>query len=134
MSNPETLLRVLLYISAAVTLLAFPCTLLPVEWMDWTHQQLGLGELPRGPIVIYMARTLSLLYGMHGVMSLLLAGDVRRYLPLIRTVSWLMALCGVAILFIDWNAGLPWYWIAGEGPSIAVFYGLIGYVAGRVSG
>lgn len=133
MPHPETLLRVLLYLSAAATLLAFPCALLPVAWMDWTHQQLGLGELPATPIVVYMARSLSLMYGMHGVLMLVLAGDVRRYLPLIRVVAALMVGFGVALTLVDWDAGLPWYWTAAEGPSIAVFYGVMAWVAGRVA-
>jgi len=132
MTHPETLLRVLLYLSAAATLLAFPCALLPVAWMDWTHRQLGLGELPATPIVIYMARSLSLMYGMHGVLMLVLAGDVRRYVPLIRVLAPLMAGFGVAMTLVDWDAGLPWYWTAAEGPSIALFYGVMTWAAGRV--
>jgi hypothetical protein len=132
LSDPEKLLTLLLRISAAVTLLAFPCALLPVAWMDWTHQQLGLGELPRGPILLYLARSLSLMYGMHGAITLTLSLDVRRYLPVIRVLALLMVLFAGAMVLVDLDAGLPWYWIAGEGPSLAVFYGLVAWSAFRV--
>jgi hypothetical protein len=132
MRDPEKLLTLLLRVSAAVTLLAFPCALLPVSWMDWTHQQLGLGELPRDPIVIYMARSLSLLYGMHGAVTLALSLDVRRYLPVIRVMAVLMVLFAGAMVLVDRDAGLRWYWVAGEGPSLGIFYGLIAWCAFRV--
>lgn len=133
MQHPEKFLRVLLTISAAATLPAFPCALLPESWMDWTHQQLGLSELPRGPIVLYMARSLSLLYGMHGALMLFLAGDVARYLPVVRFVGLLMLGFGIAMTVIDVTAGLPWYWSLVEGPGITAYYGLLTWVAYRAS-
>lgn len=129
MRDCEKLLILLLRLSAATTLLALPCALLPLAWMDWTHQQLGLGDLPHGPIVVYLTRSLSLLYGLHGALTLALSLDVRRYLPVIRVLALLMVAFSLAMLLVDLDAGLPWYWTAAEGPSLLVFYGLVAWCA-----
>jgi hypothetical protein len=64
----ERLLYRLLQLNAGVLLLAAPRVLLPFAWMDAVHREvLGLGSLPELPITKYMARSLSLVYAMHGV-------------------------------------------------------------------
>ena len=69
--TPERLLLLLLRINAGVLLLAAPCALLPFAWMDAVHREaLGLGSLSDVPITRYLARSLSLVYAMHGAVVL----------------------------------------------------------------
>lgn len=133
MWTAERLLVLSLRLSAIVTLLAFPCVLLPVSWMDWTHRFLGLGPIPPGPVFVYLARTISFLYGAHGALALALSFDVRRHLPIIRVVSVLMLVFGIALTVIDLEAGLPWWWVAGEGPGLIAYYCVTTWLAFRVS-
>ncbi|HID24729.1 MAG TPA: hypothetical protein EYP14_20340 [Planctomycetaceae bacterium] len=65
-----------------------------------------------------MARSTSLLYGLNGVATLILAADVRRYSPLVRLWGLAHLFGGVAFLAIDWTAGLPGLWTLGEGPVL----------------
>jgi len=125
MSPAERWLSGVLRILAVPVLLALPCALLPVAWMDATHRWLGLGALPVAPIVEYLARSASLLYGFHGLLMLLVASDVRRYLPVI----WLMGGAGLAfgltMLIVDHLAGLPVHWRWLEGTIIMIESGVI---------
>ena len=62
----------LLRLSGTFTSLAFLAMLLPVDWMDSIHRSMGLGELPRAPVVDYLARSVAALYGFHGALLLLM--------------------------------------------------------------
>ncbi len=117
--DAERWLRVMLRVGAVATLAAFPTALLPTDTMVAVHAKLGLGELDAGPIHQYMARSLSLLYGFHGALLMLLSFRVRQLLPVVTYVGWMNVLFGAGMLAIDLHAGLPWWWTAGEGPGIA---------------
>src|SRR3954451_18813001 len=58
---------------------AFATAVMPFPWMAAVHRCLGLGELPALPVVEYMARSLSLAYGLHAIMLWVIASDVERY-------------------------------------------------------
>jgi len=116
----ERLLAWLLRLGACLTLPAFLTALLPAETMAAVHRDLGLGELQVGPVVGYMARSLSMLYGFHGGLLLLLSFDVRRLAPAIVYVGWMNVVFGAALLAIDLHAGLPAWWVAAEGPWVIV--------------
>jgi hypothetical protein len=118
--NAERLLVWLLRLGACITLPAFLTALLPAETMAAVHRGLGLGELEVGPVVDYMARSLSMLYGFHGGLLLLLSFDVRRLAPAIVYVGWMNVVFGAALLAIDLLAGLPAWWVAAEGPWVIV--------------
>jgi hypothetical protein len=133
MSRAERLLSWLLRILAVPVLLAIPCALLPVAWMDATHQWLGLGALPEAPILEYLARSASLLYGFHGFLLLLVASDVRRYLPVIWLMGGAGFAFGLAMIVIDHAAGLPVYWRWLEGGFIVAESSLILILARRVT-
>ena len=60
-------------------LTALGAVVMPFEWMNSIHRQVGLGELPHVPIVGYLTRSISGLYALHGALLLFLAGDVRRH-------------------------------------------------------
>lgn len=112
-----------------VMILALPCAALPRPWMEATHAWLGLGEMPRGPIVDYLARSESLLYALFGALCLVVANDVLRYQPLIEGAAGLSVLLGAALLFIDLAAGLPAYWTWGEAPLVTALAAGLWYLA-----
>jgi hypothetical protein len=114
-------LQLLLRLAGVVTASAFLAMLLPVDWMVATHRWLGLGEFPRSPIVDYLARSVAALYGFHGVLLLIIAGDPIKYRTIVRYVGVMNVLFGLIILLIDVNAGMPAYWTATEGPPIVAF-------------
>jgi hypothetical protein len=118
-------LAVFLKLTGAVMLLAFPAALLPADWMDGIHRWLGLGDLPRAPIVDYLARSASLLYGYQGTILLYLSGDPRRHAPLLLFLGLVSAALSVAFVLIDIGAGMPLYWTLGEGPLLLVFSAVI---------
>jgi len=116
MSRHERGLVVLLRIFGCTALLAIYAVVQPHSWMAATHEWLGLGALPEGPIVSYLARSLSAFYALLGGTLLLFSTDVRRYRPALVYVSTAIFLLGIALFFIDWNAGLPPSWTWWEGP------------------
>jgi len=129
-----TLLVVLLRLAGAVMVLAFLAVVLPVDWMAGTHRWLGLGEFPRAPIVDYLARSVALLYGFHGVLVLIVSRDPVKY----RTIIWYLAvmniLFGAIIIAIDIHAGLPAMWTLLDGPPVTAFgivIGLLNHQSGR---
>lgn len=116
----ETILIWILRIGGALTVFAFPTALLPATWMAGVHEWLGLGVFPDQPITGYLARSLSLLYGVHGVLLLVISTDARRYRTLIGWLASLMMVMGPAFLLIDLHSGMPSFWTWTEGPPLAV--------------
>jgi hypothetical protein len=114
----ERLLAWLLRLGAVLTLPAFATALLPAATMAAVHRDLGLGELVVTPAVDYMARSLSLLYGFHGGLMLLLSFHVRRLAPVVVYLGAMNVVLGAALLAIDLHAGLPGWWVAAEGPPV----------------
>ncbi len=88
--------------------------------MATIHGWLGLGEFPDQPITIYLARSTSLLYAVHG--ALMLDCFVRpRTILATCTGIWMVArIIGVVMLAIDLTTPMPWYWTAIEGIPIAI--------------
>ena len=101
-------------------LTAFLAILLPVEWMASTHRWLGLGELPRAPVVDYLARSIAALYGFHGGLLLLISGDPVRYRSIVSYVAFMNVTFGLIVLVIDLHAGMPMLWSVCEGPPIVM--------------
>lgn len=122
--NAEKWLALIFRLSGGLLVLATFAIFLPESWMASTHAALGLGELPRAPIVEYLSRSVSALYAFLGGVFLLVASDVRRYLPLIFYLAIAHVAFGVVLTAIDLEAGLPapWTWIEGPG---AVVVGLV---------
>lgn len=125
LTSSERALTWMLRFNGLITLLALPAVFMPMEWMDKTHRFLGMGAMPRGPVVEYLARTVSALYAFHGGLCLLLARDVRRFGPIISYVA-VVALCFAALVFwIDHHARLPRSWMWSESGTVAVMSGII---------
>lgn len=128
----ERLLRFLLRFGGVVLCLAFPTILLPVDWMASTHEALGLGAYPRSAIVEYLSRSIAALYGFHGVLLLIVAGDLRRYTGIVTYIAAFNVIFGLLMLAIDLRAGMPWFWTVAEGPPIATMGVAIGALNAQV--
>lgn len=126
------LLALLLRLVGGLLLLAWPFVFLPESWMAASHRALGLGEFLASPLVDYLTRSVSVLYGFHGVLYLALASDVVRFLPVIRVLALLDMIAGVLLLGIDLHAGLPLYWVLAEGPPV-FFYGGVLWILARLA-
>ena len=108
------MLRLVLIVAGVSTLFAAPAIFFPPAAMDMFHRQLGLGPLPEGPIVQYLARSLSFFYAAFGSLTLLLAYDVNRYAPLVTWWGIAAIIFGVLLIGIDLTAGMPTSWMLGE--------------------
>ena len=116
-------LRRLLRFQGAVDLLAVVVPLLPTDIIARLHEASGLGPFPQSPIADYLARNLSLLVVLHGLVLWGVSGDLPRYRPLISLLGWSAIAHGVSLVLIDWQAGLPGWWVLGEGPLRALLGG-----------
>jgi hypothetical protein len=121
MSRAERALALLLRIEAAIVACALPAIVMPTSWMDAVHQALGMGELPRAPIVEYLTRTISMLYVAWAPLLWVMAGDLRRYLPLVWVFSWLNLIGGVVYPTLDVLVGMPISWTVSEGVTLLGF-------------
>lgn len=133
MNNYEKALVIWLRIAAVVLLTALIPSVMPFAWMKDIHRQLGMGELPEGPIIGYLTRSLSAMYALHGAIVLFVSWDVRRYLPLVKCLAVLAILFGVGVLVLDVMVGMPPEWTASEGPCVIVLGGVMLWLAGRVT-
>lgn len=128
----ERMLAVFLRVCAAIMLPAFPMMLLPVEWMAATHRFLGLGEFPASPLVDYLTRSASFLYGFHGGLLLVVANDVRRYRGVIVYVVVMGLAFGASMIAVDLHAGLPLRWALAEGPMVLLAAAITGLLLRHV--
>ena len=113
------LLQIVLFGSAAALSFAFVAAWIPESWIDAGHRAIGFGGIPATPVFEYLARSIAMLYGLHGVLAFLIARDVRRYPLIVRYVGGFDLVFGVAITVIDIDAGMPLPWILLEGPPTA---------------
>jgi hypothetical protein len=112
------MLVLVLRLGALVLLLALVAVVMPFSWMASIYAGLGLGELPDVPLMGYLTRSTSGLYVFHGAMMWFMSGDVRRYAPVLRFQAWCSVVFGLGMVLLDAAVGLPWFWVAVEGPSI----------------
>jgi len=119
-SSSYNILRILLGVIGAGLLVAAAAVFLPVHWMAISHRWLGLGEFPESPITVYLARSTSLLYAVHGFLMLYTAIHLRQYLPLAKIFGYLHIVIGLAMLGIDLTTPMPIYWTAIEGIPISL--------------
>ena len=119
-SNSFKILRILLGVIGAGLLVATAAVFLPVSWMAVSHRWLGLGEFPDSPITVYLARSTSLLYAVHGFLMLYTAIHLRQYLPLAKIFGYLHIVIGLVMLGIDLTTPMPTYWTVVEGIPISL--------------
>ena len=102
-------------------LTALGAVFMPTDWMAAAHRQLGLGEFPTSTLVDYLTRSASALYAIYGGIYLVVASDVRRYARVVAYLAAVNVVFGLLMVAIDVHAGLPLYWILGEGPPVVAF-------------
>lgn len=124
-TRPEHALKWVLRLNGLVTLAALAAVFMPLDWMDDVHQRLGMGPMPRGPVVEYLARTVSALYAIHGGLCVVLSRNIRRYAPVITYIAWAALLFAALVFWIDATAGLPKAWLWSEAISVAVMSGVM---------
>ena len=130
MNHNERILVWLLRLGGAVMLTALGVVVMPFDWMNSIHRQAGLGDLPHVPIVGYLTRSISALYALHGALLVFLAGDVRRYLPVVRFLAVTGAVFGAMMLARDCAVGMPLPWTACEGPYVVALSTVVLWFAG----
>ena len=131
--HPFNVLQVLLAVVGIGLLVATFAVFLPVSWMSQTHRWLGLGEFPESPIAIYLARSTSLLYAVHGFLMLYTAIHLHQFLSLAKIFGYLHIVLGLAMLGIDVTTPMPAYWTAIEGTPISLTGAAIVWLATKVN-
>ncbi len=106
------------------------CAVMPLRAMDTVHRALGMGPLPNGPVVEYLARSTSAFYALLGALLWIISLDLPRYRPLVLLIGLAFVALGALLLWTDIKAELPWFWQIAEGPFDA-FFGVILFWAGR---
>lgn len=111
----------LLRLAGAFEMLAFFAVVMPRSWMETSHSWLGMGQMPDGPLVMFMIRQASYAYGMHGISLWILASDVERFRPLVifNGISYLLA--GFVFFLIDYSTGMPMWWTLGDTAACGLF-------------
>src|SRR4030095_14217280 len=110
--NSQRLQAWILRIAGGTEILAFFAVIMPRSWMEISHAWLGMGEMPEGPVLMFLIRQASYTYGMHGVSLWVLASDVVRFrkLVILNGIAYLLA--GPIFFWIDYTTGLALYWTA----------------------
>lgn len=117
--NAQRLQAWLLRLAGAVELLAFIAVVMPRSWMEIAHAGLGLGELPTGPITMFMIRQASYTYGMHAISLFVIASDVERFRPFVILNGIAFLVAAPVFFLIDYTSGMPWWWTFGDTFSCA---------------
>ena len=108
--NKEAIQKLFLRLAGAFEILAFIAVVMPRSWMEISHEWVGLGEMPTGPVLMFLIRQASYTYGMHGISLWILATDVNRFRPLVifNGIAYLLAV--PVFVAIDYSAGMPLWW------------------------
>ena len=118
--NKQQVLKWLLRLAGAFEILAFIAVVMPRSWMEVSHAWLGMGEMPTGPLIMFMIRQASYSYGMHGISLWVLSLNVNRFRPLVilNGISYLLA--GPIFFLIDWSSRMPTWWTVEDSVGCAV--------------
>ena len=81
--NKQRIQAWLLRLSGTVEMLAFFSVVMPRSWMEIAHAWVGLGQMPGGPIIMFMIRQASYTYGVHGLSLWVIASNVERFRVLV---------------------------------------------------
>ena len=120
MSKSKLWLQRLLIVLGAGLLVATIPVFFPVRVMVTIHGWLGLGEFPEDPITIYLARSTSMLYAIHGAVMFTTGWRIDDLKPLVPLIGWIHIVIGIVMLGIDLTTPMPWYWTACEGIPISL--------------
>ena len=112
--NRQRMSAFLLRLAGSVELLAFLAVVMPRSWMEIAHTWLGMGEMPSGPIIMFMIRQASYTYGMHGISLWVIASDVERFRLLIILNGIAFLIAAPVFFLIDQTSGMPFWWTLGD--------------------
>jgi len=113
----------LLRLAGAFEIIAFIAVVMPRSWMEMSHEWLGMGTMPDGPVVMFMIRQASYAYGMHGISLWVIASDVVRFRPLVVFNGIAFLLAAPVFFLIDYTSGVPFWWTIGDTFGCALFGG-----------
>ncbi len=117
---------------AVITWLAFLAAVMPEKWIVEISEELGFDPFPHSPLTFYLARNLSLLYGMVGAGLWLITFDFDRYQPLIKYFALGTIAFGALQLVVDFQASMPIWWTLGESVSTMLGGMLVGWLDRKV--
>ena len=130
----ESWLSLLLRILGWICVLALIPLLMPRSWLDAGHRSLGLGEFPTAPIAEYLARSVCALCAFYGGLLLLLAGDVRRFVSIIRYQAVAIMTLSAFGIFAGVRAGVPAFLVIADALGCWIFLVPILILAARLNG
>ena len=116
----NNLLTWMLRLIGLLEMLAFIAVVMPRSWMEAAHVWLGLGQMAESSVLMFMIRQASYNYGMHGVFLWIIASDLKRFRRLVLLNAFSFLLAGPIFFMIDYTSGMPWWWSAMDGPSLAL--------------
>jgi hypothetical protein len=122
--NAERWLKLILRLTGAALILGFLFVFVPRSWHAAIHEWCGFGAYPAPPVIDYLARTASAIYGLSGVFCWLVSFDLVRHKPVIAFLAEASILFGILCTVVDHVLGMPWWWRLGEGPP-AVGLGIV---------
>ena len=118
--NTEKLQKILLRVAGVFEIVAFIAVVMPRSWMEISHEWLGLGVMPHGPVLMFLIRQASYTYGMHGVSLWVLALDVKRFRPLVILNGIAYLLAAPIFVAIDYQSRMPLWWTIEDGVGCGV--------------
>ena len=122
MTKYEKAIVYLLRLDSIAEMAAIIAVVMPMAAMSHIYENwLGMDQMPTGPLVEYLARSVSGFYVLHGAITFFMSLDVQRYWQLIRFWAISFVVFGFGLIGIDYVAGLPWYWTLSEGLFPIVF-------------
>jgi len=127
-----TTLVLVLRFGGVLLTFAFAAVFLPAHSMATVHGRLGMGEFPAAPLTDYLARSVSALYGFHGALLFIVAGDPVRYERIVLYLGVANIVFGLMLFGIDVHAGLPLWWTVVEGPPVVGLGVLVLYLRSRL--
>lgn len=119
--NRQRLLVWLLRLAGVVEILAFTAVVMPRSWMEISNAWLGLGEMPSGPLLMFMIRQASYTYGVHGLSLWLIASDVERFRPFVVFNGIAFLVAAPVFFLIDITSGMPLWWAVSDPGSCGIF-------------
>jgi hypothetical protein len=115
MRSHQRLQVLVLRLAGTLEMLAFGAVIMPRSWMEAGHEAVGLGTMPSGPLLEFMIRQASDVYGWGGVMLWFMSTNIPRYRPMLILTSLSFLLAGPVFAWIDISVGMPLFWILFDG-------------------
>ncbi|HEV8431403.1 MAG TPA: hypothetical protein VGQ41_26115 [Pyrinomonadaceae bacterium] len=121
----------LLRLAGTIEILAFMAVVMPRSWMEISNAWLGLGEMPSGPLLMFMIRQASYTYGVHGLSLWLIASDVERFRPFVVFNGIAFLVAAPVFFLIDIASGMPSWWAASDPGSCGLLGGALLWLSRR---